>query len=87
MENAGITMFHLAERLFPLCRSITGNGFRKSLEIIREILPEIVVHEVPSGTQVFDWIVPKEWNIRESVVRNCWNMYIPFPTSQNGFPM
>ena len=69
MENAGITMFHLAERLFPLCRSITGNGFRKSLEIIREILPEIVVHEVPSGTQVFDWIVPKEWNIRGGWIR------------------
>ena len=63
MENVGNTMFHLAERLFPICRSITGNGFRKSLELIREILPEIVVHEVPSGTQVFDWTVPKEWNI------------------------
>ena len=63
MENVGNTMFHLAERLFPICRSITGNGFRKSLEIICEILPEIVVYEVPSGTQVFDWTVPKEWNI------------------------
>ena len=57
-------MYDLAERLFPICRSITGNGFRQSLEIIREILPEIQVTEVPSGIQVFDWTVPKEWNIR-----------------------
>ena len=69
MENVGNTMFHLAERLFPICRSITGNGFRKSLELIREILPEIVVHEVPSGTQVFDWTVPKEWNILGGWIR------------------
>lgn len=62
-------MYHLAERLFPICRSITGNGFRQSLEIIREILPEIVVHEVPSGTKVFDWTVPKEWNIRGGWIR------------------
>jgi aminopeptidase-like protein len=62
--NNGQTMYKLAERLFPICRSITGNGFRESLNIIREIVPEINVFEVPSGTPVFDWIVPKEWNIR-----------------------
>ena len=62
-------MFHLAERLFPICRSITGNGFRQSLGMIREILPEMEVTEVPSGTQVFDWIVPKEWNIRGGWIR------------------
>ena len=63
-------MYKLAERLFPICRSITGNGFRKSLEIIREIVPEIQVFEVPSGTQVFDWTVPKEWNIRGGWIKN-----------------
>lgn len=57
-------MYELAERLFPICRSITGNGFRESLNILREAVPEITVHEVPTGTQVFDWTVPKEWNIR-----------------------
>jgi aminopeptidase-like protein len=62
-------MYHLAERLFPICRSITGNGFRQSLGIIREILPEIKVTEVPSGTQVFDWTVPKEWNIHGGWIR------------------
>ncbi len=57
-------MYKLAERLFPICRSITGNGFRESLNILKEIVPEINTHEVPSGTQVFDWTVPKEWNIK-----------------------
>ena len=64
MKDVGKRMYDLAGRLFPICRSITGNGFRESLEIIRKILPEIQVTEVPSGTQVFDWVVPKEWNIR-----------------------
>lgn len=56
-------MYELAERLFPICRSITGDGFRQSLEMIREEVPEMTVHEVPTGTEVFDWTVPKEWNI------------------------
>ena len=62
-------MYEMAERLFPICRSITGNGFRQSLEMIREAVPEIKVFEVPSGTQVFDWTVPKEWNIRGGWIR------------------
>ena len=60
--NEGVLMYQLAERMFPICRSITGNGFRQSLSMIKEIIPEINVHEVPSGTQVFDWTVPSEWN-------------------------
>ena len=62
-EN-GKTMYALADRMFPICRSITGNGFRESLEMLREEVPEIQVYEVPTGTAVFDWTVPKEWNIR-----------------------
>lgn len=62
-------MYDLAERMFPICRSITGNGLRKSLEIIREELPEIKITEVPTGTQVFDWTVPKEWNISGGWIR------------------
>ncbi len=61
--DKGKEMYKLAERMYPICRSITGNGFRASLQIIREQLPEIKVVEVPSGTQVFDWNIPKEWNI------------------------
>ena len=62
-EN-GKTMYQLAAKMFPICRSITGNGFRESLEMLREAVPEIQVYEVPTGTTVFDWTVPKEWNIR-----------------------
>ena len=62
-------MYEMAERLFPICRSITGDGFRQSLGIIREHVPEMQVFEVPSGTEVFDWTVPKEWNIRGGWIR------------------
>ena len=62
-------MYKLMKQLYPLCRSITGNGVRDTLGIIKDITP-IVVHEVPSGTKVFDWIVPLEWNIKDAYVKN-----------------
>lgn len=55
--------------LFPICRSITGDGFRETLSRINRHIP-LVVHEVPSGSQVFDWTVPREWNIRDAFVKN-----------------
>ncbi len=60
-------MYKLAERLFPICRSITGNGVRQTLKILQDHIP-LVIHEVPSGTKVFDWTVPKEWNIKDAYV-------------------
>ena len=69
LEGTGLRMYELAGRLFPICRSITGDGFRRSLEMIRQEVPGIEVFEVPSGTQVFDWTVPKEWNIRGGWIR------------------
>ena len=58
-------MHALISELFPICRSITGGGFRASLRHLSKIAP-IVLSEVPSGTRVFDWTVPKEWNIRDA---------------------
>ncbi|NMC05034.1 MAG: DUF4910 domain-containing protein [Candidatus Lokiarchaeota archaeon] len=67
-KDLGKQMYELCELLFPICRSITGNGVRKTLSIIKQHLPGIQVHEVPSGTAVFDWTVPKEWDIEDAYI-------------------
>ncbi len=56
-------------RLFPICRSITGNGVRKSLQILQEIIP-LQIKEYPSGMAVYDWTIPPEWNIRTGWIKN-----------------
>jgi aminopeptidase-like protein len=60
-------MMRLIEELFPICRSITGNGVRKTLAILQNHIP-LELHEVPSGTPAFDWTVPREWNIRDAYI-------------------
>jgi aminopeptidase-like protein len=68
-NDVGQDMFRLIAELYPLCRSITGDGVRESLKIINCHIP-LDIREVPSGTQVFDWTVPKEWNVRDAYVKN-----------------
>lgn len=68
-SDSGQAMFLLMADLYPICRSITGDGVRQTLNRIREHVP-IEIHEVPSGTQVFDWVVPPEWNIRDAYIQN-----------------
>jgi aminopeptidase-like protein len=57
------------DRLWPICRSLTGNGNRETLKILAEII-DLEIREVPSGTVCFDWTVPPEWNVREAWVKN-----------------
>lgn len=63
----GDEMHSLLRRLYPICRSITGDGVRDTLRILAERIP-LRIHEVPSGTPVFDWTVPPEWSIRGATV-------------------
>lgn len=68
MDNIGQEMHDFCRALFPLCRSITGDGFRQSLLAVKKILPGLTIFEVPTGTSCFDWVVPKEWNIHDAYI-------------------
>ena len=68
-NQTGEELYQLISELYPICRSITGNGFRETLRVIKQQIP-LQVHEVPTGTQVFDWTVPKEWNIKNAYIKN-----------------
>jgi aminopeptidase-like protein len=65
--TAGRDMYDLIAELYPICRSITGEGFRSTLDTLAGHL-DLAVHEVASGTRVFDWTVPREWNITDAYV-------------------
>jgi len=66
-DDSGEAMYRLIGELYPICRSITGQGIRETFGRIQQHIP-LTITEVPSGTQVFDWLVPLEWNIRDAYV-------------------
>jgi aminopeptidase-like protein len=68
-EGVGADIFALAAKIYPICRSITGNGVRDTL---REVSAHVAldIHEVPTGTRVFDWTIPREWNISDAYIKN-----------------
>jgi aminopeptidase-like protein len=68
-EEIGRDAYELMRRLFPLCRSLTGDGVRATFDLLEEEIP-ITRTEIPSGTRVFDWITPDEWNIRDAYIAN-----------------
>ena len=68
-QEIGQSLHEMIKELYPLCRSITGNGVRQSLQILKRSIP-LEVREVPTGTQIYDWTVPKEWNITDAYIKN-----------------
>ena len=68
-SNRGENCIGFAAELYPICRSITGEGIRQTLRGIQQRIP-LQIFEVPSGTAVFDWTVPKEWNIRDAYIKD-----------------
>lgn len=69
IDDVGSEILALAARIFPICRSITGDGVRQTLREVAAHIP-LQIHEVPSGTPVLDWTIPREWNIREAWIKN-----------------
>jgi aminopeptidase-like protein len=67
-QNLGLELYNFAKRLWPICRSITGEAVRETLRIISLHLHELEIKSVSSGTQVFDWTVPKEWSVKEAYI-------------------
>jgi aminopeptidase-like protein len=68
-EDIGEEIFAFVAEIYPICRSITGRGVRETLRAIGAHI-KLEVHEVPTGTAVFDWVIPREWNIRDAYIRN-----------------
>ena len=64
----GQDIYKLCKKLWPITRSITGDGVRETLRIIQQEISNLTIHEVPTGTQCFDWKIPKEWNIKDAYI-------------------
>jgi len=66
--DSGKSIYSLCRKLWPITRSITGEGVRKTLRIIQKEIPDLTIHEVPTGTKCFDWKIPREWNIKDAYI-------------------
>lgn len=70
MSTTGKLMYKWAKDLFPIARSLTGPGVRLSLDYIQNIIPDLKIHDVPTGYKAFDWVVPDEWTILDAFIKN-----------------
>ena len=63
-------MLKLAKKYYEIHRSITGSGLRKSLKLLQSIIPKLQIKKIKSGTKVFDWKIPPEWNVKDAFIQN-----------------
>lgn len=70
LHDIGQQMYKWAEDLFPIHRSLTGEGVRETLRYLKERMQGLNIHAVKSGTKAFDWTVPEEWNVKEAFIEN-----------------
>lgn len=68
--EVGKSIFQFLEKIWPICRSITGNGVRQTLNEVKTIVPELNIIEIPSGSKALDWIIPNEWNVHNAWVKS-----------------
>ena len=66
--SIGKSIYSLIKKLWPLNRSITGDGLRESLSIIKDKIPEMQIKSIKSGTKVYDWVVPEEWSVKSAYI-------------------
>ena len=69
LAETGLELHRFATELYPICRSITGDGIRQTLKMIGEMI-SLQISQVPTGTEVFDWTVPKEWNVNDAYIKD-----------------
>ena len=68
--SIGIEIYKFSKEIYPIHRHLTGNGVRQTLKAIKKKLPELKIHEVPSGTKCFDWKIPLEWNVKQAYIKD-----------------
>ena len=70
IPNEGNNIYKFAKKIFPINRSLTGDGNRLTLKLIKKIIPNLKIKEIPSKTRVYDWTIPEEWNVNDAYIIN-----------------
>ena len=82
-QSPGNKMYNQIVELFPINRSLTGKGVRSTLEYFKNILPELTIYEVPTGTKAFDWTIPNEWKVTDAYIADLNGNHLVSNSNQN----